>query len=72
MGTDNERFALVPSGEREGERRFGDVGVGVGVGVGEGVGRGKSVENRLRGNLERSGGWRTLRYIFRFRSARFA
>ena len=51
----------------------GDGGVGDGVVDGEGGElRGKKKENQLSGNLERNGGWRTLRYMLRLRSARLA
>lgn len=76
--TEELRFESRPS--RDGERRLvlpPSVGVGVGlVGVGAGVGVGdvrpKSIENGLKGSLDRSGGWRTFRYILKFLSARFA
>ena len=73
MGTDELRFAGRASGD--GERRLpsavGDAARDEGVGDG-GV-RGKSfAKSSAKGSFERSGGWRTLRYMFRFRSARFA
>lgn len=82
MGTDELRFAGPPPVRASGEgvRRLlglggtGDVGEdgAEGEGVGDGGVRGKSREKRLKGNLERRGGWRTFRYMFRFRSARLA
>lgn len=70
MGTEELRFVLLACGEGE-RRRAGIVG---GDGEGEGVGRGNKRVNGFKkeGSFERSGGWRTLRYILRFRSARLA
>lgn len=66
MGTEELRFVLLVCGEGE-RRRAGIVG-GEGVGVGRGNNRVNGFKKE--GSFERSGGWRTLRYILRFRRAR--
>ena len=38
----------------------------------DGCERGKSSEKRLKGSLERNGGWRTLRNMLKLRNARLA
>ena len=68
IGTEELRFVLPAFGEGE-RRRVGTTGA-----EGAGVGRGNSKVNGFKneGSFERRGGWRTLRYILKFRSARLA
>lgn len=73
MGTDELRFAAPPARRGgDGERRRASRFAAGGGGGDEGAGRGKRSANGLKGSLERSGGCRTLRYMFRLRNARFA
>lgn len=67
IGTEELRF-VARFGEGERRREDGDEGDG----VDEGDGRGKRKEKGLNGSLERNGGWRTLRYMLKFRKARLA
>ncbi len=59
---DGLRVRFVPVDEDEEVREVGT----------EGVGRAKRKAKGLKGSLERSGGWRMLRYMLKLRRARFA
>ena len=75
MGTDELRRLAPGAGEGDGLRRRGVCGVvgedGDAGGSGD-CGRAKRNAKGLKGSLERSGGWRTLRYMLKFRRARLA
>ena len=75
MGTDELRRLAPGAGEGEGLRRRGVCGVaGEDGDAGDGgdCGRAKRNAKGLKGSLERSGGWRTLRYMLKLRRARLA
>ena len=64
MGIDELRLLGGGDGDGFRERREG--------GGGTGAGRGNKKENRLKGNRDWIGGWRTFRYMLKLRRARFA
>ena len=74
MGTDELRFDMRwGDGERrELEGVDGEAGVDGVTGDGEGEVRGNRNAKGLKNSLERSGGWRTFRYMLKCRRALFA
>lgn len=64
MGIDELRLLVGGDGDGFRERRDG--------GVGTCAGRGNKKENMLIGNLDCMGGWRTFKYMLKFRRARLA